>query len=88
MTDSGGIQEEATAPGIRKPVLVIRLSTERPEAVESGFAKVVGTEKSGILAAIKAKMGNQGKLPEKSPFGDGNAAEKIVETIHNDFSEK
>ena len=88
VTDSGGIQEEATAPGIRKPVLVIRLSTERPEAVESGFAKVVGTEKSGILAAIKAKMGNQGKLPEKSPFGDGNAAEKIVETIHNDFSEK
>jgi UDP-N-acetylglucosamine 2-epimerase (non-hydrolysing) len=41
ITDSGGIQEEATAPSIRKTVLVIRLSTERPETVEAGFAKVV-----------------------------------------------
>ena len=86
VTDSGGIQEEATAPGIRKPVLVIRLSTERPEAVETGFAKVVGTEKCDILDAIEAKMDSEEKLPKKSPFGDGNAAEKIVETIHKTFS--
>jgi UDP-N-acetylglucosamine 2-epimerase (non-hydrolysing) len=85
VTDSGGIQEEATAPGIRKPVLVIRLSTERPEAVETGFAKIVGIEKRGILTAIEATMNNQEKLPEKSPFGDGDAAEKIVETIRQDF---
>jgi len=85
ITDSGGIQEEATATGIRKPVLVIRLSTERPEAVETGFAKVVGTKKRGILSAIEATIGNGGKLPETSPFGDGNAAEKIVDTIQSEF---
>jgi UDP-N-acetylglucosamine 2-epimerase (non-hydrolysing) len=44
LTDSGGIQEEATAPQIRKPFLVLRTSTERPEAVEAGFAKIVGTK--------------------------------------------
>ncbi len=52
ITDSGGLQEEATAPLIRKPVLVLRLSTERPEAVDAGFAKVVGVEKHGIVATI------------------------------------
>jgi UDP-N-acetylglucosamine 2-epimerase (non-hydrolysing) len=84
ITDSGGIQEEATAPNIRKPVLVIRLSTERPEAVEAGFAKVVGTEKRDILAAIEATLTRQKELPVTSPFGDGNAAEKIVETIQKE----
>jgi UDP-N-acetylglucosamine 2-epimerase (non-hydrolysing) len=76
VTYSGGIQEEATAPLIRKPVLVIRLSTERPEAVEAGFAKVVGTEKHQILTAIKTAVEHKKELPEKSPFGDGNAAKK------------
>ena len=88
VTDSGGIQEEATAPGIRKPVLVIRLSTERPEAVETGFAEIVGTEKRGILTAIEATMNNKKRLPERSPFGDGDAAEKIVETIRQNFYSK
>jgi UDP-N-acetylglucosamine 2-epimerase (non-hydrolysing) len=81
ITDSGGIQEEATAPSIRKPVLVIRLSTERPEAVEAGFAKVVGTDKNEILEAIETTMKRRKKLPQTSPFGDGKAAEKIVEII-------
>ena len=85
ITDSGGIQEEATAPCIRKTVLVIRLSTERPEAVEAGFAKVVGTEKHEILAAIETALTTRKELPDKSPFGDGNAAAKIVEIIGNDF---
>jgi UDP-N-acetylglucosamine 2-epimerase (non-hydrolysing) len=85
ITDSGGIQEEATASEIRKPVLVIRLSTERPEAVESGFAKVVGTEKRDILTAIEDTLNKRGKLPETSPFGDGNAAEKIVDAIRDGF---
>jgi UDP-N-acetylglucosamine 2-epimerase (non-hydrolysing) len=85
ITDSGGIQEEATAPGIRKPVLVIRLSTERPEAVETGFATIVGTEKHEILAAIETALARRKELPRKSPFGDGNAAEKIVEIIRKDF---
>ena len=85
ITDSGGIQEEATAPGIRKPVLVIRFSTERPEAVESGFATVVGTEKREILAAMETALVRRRELPRKSPFGDGNAAEKIVKIIRKDF---
>jgi UDP-N-acetylglucosamine 2-epimerase (non-hydrolysing) len=85
ITDSGGIQEEATAPSIRKTVLVIRLSTERPEAVEAGFAKVVGTDKHEILAVIGAALTRRKELPRKSPFGDGNAAEKIVEIIRKDF---
>jgi UDP-N-acetylglucosamine 2-epimerase (non-hydrolysing) len=85
ITDSGGIQEEATAPSIRKTVLVIRLSTERPEAVEAGFAKVVGTDKHEILAAIETALTRRKELPYTSPFGDGNAAEKIVETIQKEL---
>ncbi len=56
VTDSGGIQEEATAPCIRKSVLVIRLSTERPEAVQAGFAEVVGVEKQKILEAMRKTL--------------------------------
>ena len=85
ITDSGGIQEEATAPSIRKPLLVIRLSTERPEAVETGFAKVVGTEKQKILAGIESALTKRSELPAASPFGDGSAAEKIVDVIKGDF---
>ncbi len=85
ITDSGGIQEEATAPNIRKPVLVIRLSTERQEAVEAGFAKVVGTDKNRILVAMKEELGIEEKLPSTSPFGDGTAAKKIVEIIKKRF---
>jgi UDP-N-acetylglucosamine 2-epimerase (non-hydrolysing) len=81
LTDSGGIQEEATAPPIRKTVLVIRLSTERPEAVKAGFAKVVGTEKQSIMEAMKKALRHRKELPEKSPYGDGHAAEKIVKII-------
>jgi UDP-N-acetylglucosamine 2-epimerase (non-hydrolysing) len=85
ITDSGGIQEEATAPLIRKHVLVIRLSTERPEAVEAGFAKVVGTEKHEILTAIKTALESKRQLPETSPFGDGNAAEKTTQIIRKEI---
>jgi UDP-N-acetylglucosamine 2-epimerase (non-hydrolysing) len=81
LTDSGGVQEEATAPPIRKPVLVIRLSTERPEAVEAGFAKVVGVEKKSILVAMEQTLKEKGKLPQSSPYGDGTAAKRIVEIL-------
>jgi UDP-N-acetylglucosamine 2-epimerase (non-hydrolysing) len=81
VTDSGGIQEEATAPCIRKPVLVMRLSTERPEAVAAGFAEVVGVEKQQILEAMERTLSQSKRLPEESPYGDGNAAENIVEVI-------
>jgi UDP-N-acetylglucosamine 2-epimerase (non-hydrolysing) len=85
ITDSGGIQEEATAPAIRKPVLVVRLSTERPEAVEAGFAEVVGTDKEKALKAIESVVTRRRKLPTESPFGDGTAAEKIVKIIQSEI---
>jgi len=81
ITDSGGVQEEATASPIRKPVLVIRLSTERPEAVEAGFAKVVGIEKQNILAMMKKTLNERRELPKTSPYGDGAAAKKIVKIL-------
>jgi len=81
ITDSGGIQEEATAPPIRKPVLVIRLSTERPEAVEAGFAKVTGVEKHNILTMMEKTLNERRGLPETSPYGEGMAAQKIVEVL-------
>lgn len=86
VTDSGGIQEEATAPSIRKPVLVIRLSTERPEAVKAGFAQVVGVRKEEMLKAMKTTLEHRKKLPVSSPYGDGNAAEKILSIIAEDFA--
>jgi UDP-N-acetylglucosamine 2-epimerase (non-hydrolysing) len=86
ITDSGGIQEEATAPDIRKRVLVIRLSTERQEAVESGFAKIIGTNKDNILAAIQKAIEKKEKMPSASPFGDGTAAAKTVDIIKKTFA--
>jgi UDP-N-acetylglucosamine 2-epimerase (non-hydrolysing) len=85
ITDSGGIQEEATAPGIKKHVLVIRLSTERPEAVEAGFAEVVGTHKDKVLKALETATAERKILPNKSPFGDGTAAEKSVRIIQEEL---
>jgi len=86
MTDSGGIQEEATAPCIKKLVLVTRLSTERPEAVKCGFAEVIGVEKQRILEAIKNLSQCRRELPDKSPYGDGKASEKIVKIIDDQLS--
>ena len=86
VTDSGGIQEEATAPCMRKPVLVTRLSTERPEAVAAGFAEVVGVEKQEILRAMERTLSQSKKLPQESPYGDGNAAENIVEVIKGELA--
>jgi len=81
VTDSGGLQEEATAPSIRKPVLVIRLSTERPEAVEAGFVKVVGVEKQSILVAVEHILKRKSRLPDVSPYGDGTAAREIAKVV-------
>ena len=85
VTDSGGIQEEATAPNIRKRVLVTRLSTERPEAAEAGFAKVVGTDRDQVLEAVENLVAQQKELPNESPFGDGKAAERIVKIIKQEL---
>ena len=85
LTDSGGIQEEATAPCIRKSVLVMRLSTERPEAVSAGFAQVIGTKKELILEKMKTTLERPRTLPKKSPYGDGNAAERILRIIKQEL---
>jgi UDP-N-acetylglucosamine 2-epimerase (non-hydrolysing) len=81
LTDSGGIQEEATAPAIKKPVLVLRLSTERQEAVEAGFATLVGIKKQEILKAIESVLNKNMALPQTSPFGNGDAAKRTIEIL-------
>lgn len=81
LTDSGGIQEEA--PGLGKPVLVMRETTERPEAVAAGTVKLVGTDKERIYEAVKELLENEQTYTRMSqannPYGDGLAAKKIVE---------
>jgi len=83
LTDSGGIQEEA--PAVGKYVLVLRKETERPEAVEAGFAKVIGTEPGAIVKEVTLARGRvaSGLVPALSanPFGDGRAAKRIREAI-------
>ena len=81
LTDSGGVQEEATHPRIRKRVLVLRSSTERPEAVGAGFAKVVGLNPNVVLAELEKALSAGDDLPTVSPFGDGRASERIVEVV-------
>jgi UDP-N-acetylglucosamine 2-epimerase (non-hydrolysing) len=81
LTDSGGVVEEVTAPVIRKRVVILRLSTERPEAVESGFARIAGCSKKTILKAIGWAQENETDLPKRSPFGDGHAGQRIVNVM-------
>lgn len=78
MTDSGGIQEEATAPGIRKKVFVLRDNTERPEAVEAGYAEVVGTNPRNVLERLEEFVSCRETLPDTCPFGDGSSGRKIL----------
>ncbi|HRH60419.1 MAG TPA: UDP-N-acetylglucosamine 2-epimerase (non-hydrolyzing) [Chitinophagaceae bacterium] len=87
ITDSGGIQEEA--PALGKPVLVMRDVTERMEGVDAGSALLVGTSKEKITAAANALL-TDNKVYERmskavNPYGDGTAAEKIVETLISNF---
>ena len=83
ITDSGGIQEEA--PSLGKPVLVIRDKTERPEAIDSGTAILVGTQPEMILSEVKRIITKQevyNKMANlKNPYGDGKASKKIVNHI-------
>jgi UDP-N-acetylglucosamine 2-epimerase (non-hydrolysing) len=81
LTDSGGLQEEATVPSIRKYVLVARESTERPEAVETGFARVVGVNKDQIIGGIREFLDCPPSLPRCSPFGDGKSGERIADIL-------
>lgn len=83
LTDSGGIQEEA--PGLGKPVLVMRDTTERPEALEAGTVKLVGTNYDKIVNEVSALLDNEDYYNEMSravnPYGDGLACERIVDTF-------
>lgn len=81
ITDSGGIQEEATSPLIMKKVLVIRETTDRPESVRYNYSRVVGTKKDNILKAIKNTEKNPGLKLKYSPFGKGNAGKVIVSLL-------
>ncbi len=81
LTDSGGIQEEATAPAIAKRVIVARKSTERPEAVETGFAFITGVQASAILDAIRRASNNPNVGLHQTPFGNGRASEMIARTL-------
>ena len=79
LTDSGGIQEEATAPNVRKKVFVLRESTERPEAVEAGYAEVVGTRAGPVLARLERFLEEAWDPTVACPFGDGTTGRRIVE---------
>lgn len=87
MTDSGGIQEEA--PHFGKPVLVLRTETERPEAVEAGTVKVVGTDAENIIQEAKRLLDSREEYLEMAralnPYGDGHASEHIVDAIQGSF---
>jgi len=81
VTDSGGIQEEATAPSIRKKVVIVRKTTDRPEAVLSGFSEIAGTKYDGILKSLKKTAKNPVIPKKKSPYGEGNSAGVIVQHL-------
>ena len=83
LTDSGGIQEEA--PGLGKPVLVMRDTTERPEALEAGTVKLVGTDYTKIMSEVSSLLDDAAYYDTMSkavnPYGDGKACERIVDFI-------
>lgn len=88
MTDSGGLQEEA--PSLGKPVLVLRDNTERPEAIASGTAKLVGVKTLGIVAAAASLLSNSKLYASMAnvanPFGDGKASQRISDIIKSYFT--
>lgn len=83
LTDSGGIQEEA--PGLGKPVLVMRDTTERPEALTAGTVKLVGTDYDKIVSAVSTLLDDEAAYAAMShavnPYGDGKACGRIVDTL-------
>ncbi|WP_110993817.1 non-hydrolyzing UDP-N-acetylglucosamine 2-epimerase [Pseudomonas sichuanensis] len=83
LTDSGGVQEEA--PHLGKPVLVMRNTTERPEAVAAGTVKLVGTDSARIVQAVQAMLDDHALYAQVArsvnPYGDGNASERIVNAL-------
>jgi UDP-N-acetylglucosamine 2-epimerase (non-hydrolysing) len=86
LTDSGGVQEEA--PTLGKPVLVLRATTERPEAVEAGVARLVGTDADEVFAAASRLLDHpleyRRMASAANPFGDGKASERILAVLDRD----
>jgi UDP-N-acetylglucosamine 2-epimerase (non-hydrolysing) len=87
LTDSGGVQEEA--PGLGKPVLVMRDTTERPEAVEAGTVKLVGTDRKTIIDNVSTLLADgeayTAMASVVNPYGDGMACQRIVQAIKDDY---
>jgi UDP-N-acetylglucosamine 2-epimerase (hydrolysing) len=87
ITDSGGIQEEA--PALGKPVLVTRDTTERPEAIAAGTARLIGTEQNDIIHAVEQLLTQPEEYARMSqahnPYGDGQASQRIIETLVQAF---
>jgi UDP-N-acetylglucosamine 2-epimerase (non-hydrolysing) len=85
LTDSGGIQEEA--PSQHKPVLVLRDVTERPEGIDAGTLKLIGTDATRVYGEMARLLTDEAEYSRMSraqnPYGDGHAAERIVEAIVN-----
>ena len=85
LTDSGGIQEEA--PGLGKPVLVMRDTTERPEAVTAGTVRLVGTDYDRIVNEVSTLITNEEEYNRMSrannPYGDGNASHRIIDYLES-----
>ena len=83
LTDSGGIQEEA--PSLGKPVLVMRDKTERPEAIEAGTVKLVGSDKDKIVKEVQRLLDNHGEYKKMckaiNPYGDGKTSKRIIEIL-------
>ena len=83
LTDSGGIQEEA--PALGKPVLVMREVTERPEGVWAGTVKLVGADRNKIFQEVKELLENprtyQSMAQARNPYGDGLAAQRIIQIL-------
>ena len=89
LTDSGGIQEEA--PALGKPVLVMRETTERPEAVEGGVAKLVGTDKDKIVTEVSRLLDDEAEYQKMAnalnPFGDGKSSARIADILETSLIE-
>jgi UDP-N-acetylglucosamine 2-epimerase (non-hydrolysing) len=88
LTDSGGVQEEA--PALAKPVLVLREETERPEAVEQGVVRLVGTSHDAIVEQVRELLDDPAAYARmalgKSPYGDGRAAARVADVLERDLA--
>ena len=87
LTDSGGVQEEA--PSLGKPVLVMRETTERPEAVDAGTVRLVGTDKDLIVDQVSNLITDEAAYLSMAqavnPYGDGRASQRVVAAIEHFF---